>query len=52
MANKPQIQHDKAYFESSSLAEALEKALPKIIQSVDNHEKMVRMRENKNAKLK
>lgn len=45
MVNKPQIKHDKAYFEKSSLAEALKKALPKIIQSVDNHEKMARMRE-------
>ena len=41
-----------AHFENSSLAEALKKALPKITQSVDNHEKMARMRENKNAKLK
>ncbi len=45
MGNKPQIKHDKAYFQNSSLAEALKKALPQIKKSVDIHEKMARMRE-------
>ena len=45
MANKPKIKHDKAYFESSSLAEAMKKALPEINKAVDKHDRVVRMRE-------